>query len=263
MVNQHSNGFGCSKLLALAPGAERSRCERLVLLGHLRRCERSVDGSDVPHPVSELTTCPRLGEDCWSRGLQSAVLLLVLRRGVSHRWLLPWLVPAASPLHKGLGNRDLHALPRPPRATRLVGLARPLSAETPSAAVAAAAIAVHTVPSLRAALAPQLQGLLTAELLTPLEQRRRLIAQPFTARHLQFLTPPVPHHRLEVQHLPAITQPTFRRTGRDLGLLLANVHRLSPPPVPSPAGGPCHPSSPGSGGSGARPGQSGPGAAGR
>ena len=63
-------------------------------------------------------------------------------------------------------------------------------------------------PALRAALAPQLKGLLTAELLTPLEQRRRLIAQPFTARHLQFLTPPVPHHRLEVQHLPAITQPT-------------------------------------------------------
>jgi len=35
------------KLLALAPGAERSRCELLVLLGHLWRCKRSVDGSDV------------------------------------------------------------------------------------------------------------------------------------------------------------------------------------------------------------------------
>jgi hypothetical protein len=94
--HEHSNGFRWSKLLALAPGAERSRCELLVLLGHLWRCKRSVDGSDVPHPVSELTTCPRLGEDCWSRGLQSALLLLVLGWGISHRWLLPGLMNSDS-----------------------------------------------------------------------------------------------------------------------------------------------------------------------
>ena len=35
---------------------------------------------------------------------------------------------------------------------------------------------------------------------------------------------------------------------------------FNPPPVPSPAGGPCRRSSPGSGGSGARPGQAAPGA---
>ena len=48
--NQHSNGcrWSGSKLLALAPGAERSRCGLVALLGHLRRCKRSVDGSDVP-----------------------------------------------------------------------------------------------------------------------------------------------------------------------------------------------------------------------
>jgi len=91
-------------------------------------------------------------------------------------------------------------------------------------------------PALRAALAPQLKGLLSAELLTPFEQRRRLIAQP-----------------------------TLLRASRDLGLSLANVQRpsLNPPPVPSPAGGSCHRSSPGSGESGVHPGQSSPGAAGR
>ena len=44
--------------------------------GHLWRCGWSVDGSDVPiqdlKSLSELTTRPRMGEDCWSRGLQSA-----------------------------------------------------------------------------------------------------------------------------------------------------------------------------------------------
>jgi hypothetical protein len=49
-----------------------------------------------PRSVSELTTRPRLGEDCWSRGLQSAVLLRVLRWGVSHRWLLPGLMQTDS-----------------------------------------------------------------------------------------------------------------------------------------------------------------------
>ena len=148
MVNQHSNGFGCSKLLALAPGAERSRCELLVLLGHLWRCKRSVDGSDGPHPVSELTTCPRLGEDCWSRGLQSAVLLdLLLGWGISHRWLLPGLMAAASPLHKGQGNRDLHALPCPQRRSSVGGLALFLSATTPSAVAVVAATAERRVSS--------------------------------------------------------------------------------------------------------------------
>ncbi len=63
--------------------------------GHLRRCGWSVDGSDE-HSVSELTTRPRMGEDCWSRGLQSALLLSVLRWVVSHRWLLPGLMDSES-----------------------------------------------------------------------------------------------------------------------------------------------------------------------
>ena len=43
VIHEHSNDSGV-KLLALVPGAERSRCG-LVLLGHLRRCKRSVDQS--------------------------------------------------------------------------------------------------------------------------------------------------------------------------------------------------------------------------
>ena len=72
--------------------------------------------------VSELTTCPRLGEDCWSRGLQSALLLGVLRWGISHWWLLPGLMAAASLQPGGSGNRDLHALPRRRIGSKLVGL---------------------------------------------------------------------------------------------------------------------------------------------
>ena len=60
------------------------------------------------YSVSERTTRPRLGEDCWSRGLQSALLLLVLRRGISHRWLLPWFMPTASMRRRG-GAIRLHA----------------------------------------------------------------------------------------------------------------------------------------------------------
>ena len=94
--------------------------------------------------VSELTTRPRLGEDCLSRGLQSALLLdLLLGCGISQQWRLPGLMPAASPLPKGQGNRDLHALPGTLRSTRLVGLAPPFTAETPSAAVVVAAIAAR------------------------------------------------------------------------------------------------------------------------
>ena len=108
-VNQHSNGFRWSKLLALAPGAERSRCGLSGLLGHLWRCKQSVDGSDVPHPVSELTTCPRLGEDCWSRGLQSACFWQVAGWRVVHSgasWVDAFrIAPSLAP-----GNRRLHAL---------------------------------------------------------------------------------------------------------------------------------------------------------
>jgi len=61
-----------------------------------------------PCSVSERTTRPRLGEDCWSRGLQSALLLLVLRRSVSHRRLLPWLIPTAS-MRRRAGAIGVHA----------------------------------------------------------------------------------------------------------------------------------------------------------
>ena len=56
----------------------------LVSLGHLGRCRWSVDGSDE-HSVSELTTNPRMGQDCWSRGLQSACFWLVAGWRVVHR----------------------------------------------------------------------------------------------------------------------------------------------------------------------------------
>ena len=123
-TNQHSNGVSWEKLLALAPGAERSRCERLVLLGHLWRCMRSVDSSDVPHPVSELTTCPRLGEDCWSRGLQSAYFWQVAGWRVVHAGAS--LVDGhriAPP--RAQGNQRLHALPWLPGRSRVEGLACP------------------------------------------------------------------------------------------------------------------------------------------
>jgi hypothetical protein len=61
------------------------------------------------HSVSELTTRPRLGEDCWSRGLQSACFWQVAGWRVVHPGAS--LVDAhrfAPPL--ALGNRDLHAL---------------------------------------------------------------------------------------------------------------------------------------------------------
>jgi len=98
------------KLLALAPGAERSRCGAVGSPdGHLMRCGWSVDGPDE-HPVSEPTTRPRLGEDCWSRGLQSALLRYLLRWGVSHWWRLPGLMHTASPTWLDLCNQPLHAL---------------------------------------------------------------------------------------------------------------------------------------------------------
>jgi hypothetical protein len=107
--------------------------------------------------VSELTTRPRLGEDCWSRGLQSAVLLLVLRWGISHRWLLPWLMAAASPLPKGHGNRDLHALPCPLNRSSVVGLAMFLSAKAPSAVAVVAAIEGHRTSSPQSGVAATVQ----------------------------------------------------------------------------------------------------------
>ena len=117
----------------------------LVLLGHLRRCKRSVDGSDVPHPVSELTTCPRLGEDCWSRGLQSACFWLVARWRVVHPGAS--LVDAsrfAPPL--ALGNRELHALPWRPSGSR-VGCLGKFSGPIAVPAVAVVAIAACTASS--------------------------------------------------------------------------------------------------------------------
>ena len=85
--------------------------------------------------VSELTTRPRLGEDCWSRGLQSAVLLQVLRWGVSHRWLLPGLLKSDSrrqqPRTIGLYT---HCLGVPVGAAWVVWAACSLSARLQAAA---------------------------------------------------------------------------------------------------------------------------------
>ena len=140
-VHQQSNGFRWSKLLALVPGAERSRCGLFGLLGHLERCKRSVDGSDVPHPVSELTTCPRLGEDCWSRGLQSACFWQVAGWRVVHSGASLVDEHRFAPLLR-LGNRDLHALPWPPSRSKVGCLAcvRVITL----AAIAAASTAAHT-----------------------------------------------------------------------------------------------------------------------
>ena len=54
-------------------------------------------------------------------------------------------------------------------------------------------------------------------------------------------------NRVEVQHLAAITQPTFPR-GEGRAILVSDVHQelLRQPPVPSPAEESCHQSSPGS-----------------
>ena len=102
----------------MTPGADRSRCGLVVLLGHLWRCKRSVDGSDVPHPVSELTTRPRLGEDCWSRGLRSACFWLVAGWRVVHSGASLGdafrIAPSAAP-----GNRRLHGLPWRPSGSKL------------------------------------------------------------------------------------------------------------------------------------------------
>ena len=74
--------------------------------------------------VSELTTRPRLGEDCWSRGLQSALLLLLLRWGISHRWRLPGLMESES-------------LGQPPQTIRLYAHCLGASAGTAWRSVAA------------------------------------------------------------------------------------------------------------------------------
>ena len=144
-VNQHSNGFRWSKLLALAPGAERSRCGLSGLLGHLWRCKRSVDGSDVPHPVSELTTCPRLGEDCWSRGLQSACFWQVAGWRVVHSGASLVDGPRFAP-PMALGNRDLHALPWRPSGSSVVCLGA-FSGPISAPAVVVLAIAACTASS--------------------------------------------------------------------------------------------------------------------
>ena len=70
-------------------------------------------------------------------------------------------------------------------------------------------------PALSAALPPQFNGLVTAELLAPFEQWRSLIPQPLAARHLRFLLRAIPDHRFEVQHLASITQQGLGRAGRD------------------------------------------------
>jgi hypothetical protein len=65
LVNhEHSNGFRWSKLLALAPGAERSRCGLFGLLGHLWRCKRSVDqsGAQVEAAVDAFPLLARLND---------------------------------------------------------------------------------------------------------------------------------------------------------------------------------------------------------
>jgi hypothetical protein len=53
---------------------------------------------------------------------------------------------------------------------------------------------------------------------------QRPIGKHLATGRLQALLPPVPRHRLEVQHPLAITQPALSRTDRDLGLLPADVH---------------------------------------
>jgi len=68
-------------------------------------------------------------------------------------------------------------------------------------------------PALRAALAPQFNGLVTAEALAAFQQWRGLIPQPVTTGHLQFLLRAIPDHRFEVQHLASITQPGLGRVG--------------------------------------------------
>ncbi len=94
--------------------------------------------------VSELTTRPRLGEDCWSRGLQSACFWQVAGWRVVHSGAsLADAHRFAPPL--ALGNRDLHALPQSLSRSSVVGLASVLNARAPSAAVGVAAIAERRV----------------------------------------------------------------------------------------------------------------------
>ena len=106
--------------------------------------------------VSELTTRPRLGEDCWSRGLQSACFWLVAGWRVVHSGAS--LVDAytfAPPM--ALGNRDLHALPWPQNRSSVVGLGLFLSARTPSAVAVVAAIAGRKVSSPQRGVAATVQ----------------------------------------------------------------------------------------------------------
>jgi len=178
---------------------------------HLRRCRWSVDGSDE-HSVSELTTRPRMGEDCWSRGLQSALLLRVLRWGVSHRWLLPGLMDSDS-LRQQLCTIGLytHCLGLQ-RGSSVDGLGRSSSCPRRWRRMP---LGCTGPPPLLALLAPELDGLFTAEFLAVLEQRHRLIRQQFAAGHLQSLAPAIPVGRSEVEHAAAVAEPAlFWREGR-------------------------------------------------
>ena len=65
---------GVGACLLGAPQAVQMECRRF----------RRTDGSDE-QPVSKLTTNPRLGKDCWSRGLQSACFWPVAGWRVVHR----------------------------------------------------------------------------------------------------------------------------------------------------------------------------------
>ena len=74
-------------------------------------------------------------------------------------------------------------------------------------------------------LVPELDRLLSRQLLTPFEQRHRLARDHLPQRHFQRLAPAVIPERLEVQHLPAITDPALARRERRALLLVTNVHR--------------------------------------
>ena len=82
----------------------------LVLLGHLRRCKRSVDGSDE-HSVSERTTRPRLGETVGAGACSQRCFWSVLRWGISHRLAPPWVDGLRFAPPAAAHNRPLHALP--------------------------------------------------------------------------------------------------------------------------------------------------------
>ena len=64
-----------------------------------------------------------MGEDCWSRGLQSAVLLLSAEAECQPSVAPPWVDGLRIAPPAGQGNRRLHALPRGAGRSSVDGLA--------------------------------------------------------------------------------------------------------------------------------------------